>query len=399
MSTTGTTDRASWLTGTWLVTRRSLLENVRSRTYRVVTVLLVLIAVGAVVVPLVVGDDDTTYTLATVGPAPGEITRVLDASAEGGGSSVEYVTRPDRHAVRTAVQQGEATVGLVGDTIFATTDSDGTFAVLVSQAAVFSETSRRLDAAGLDAEQIAHIQSVQPPEQVPVGRVDDTERAAVGFAVGIVLYVALSFAGSAISTAVAVEKSTRISEVLLAVLRPSQIVVGTVTAVGTASFAQLLLLLAPLAVAVQFTDEIGLPAVAGGDLALAVVWFLLGYSLYSFLFAASAALVDKITEASSTILPVTTMLLIGYLLGIMVVTNDPMSRWSVAISLFPLTAPMTMPIRWSSGGVPLYQLLLAMAFTAAAAVLLVMASAAIYRRALLITGRRVRWREVLRLSA
>jgi ABC-2 type transport system permease protein len=79
-----------------------------------------------------------------------------------------------------------------------------------------------------------------------------------------------------------------------------------------------------------------------------------------------------------------------------VVANDPTSRWSAAISLFPLSAPMAMPIRWASGEVPVYQLLLAMLLTALAAVLLVAASATVYRRALLVTGRRVRLRELVR---
>ena len=56
---------------------------------------------------------------------------------------------------------------------------------------------------------------------------------------------------------------------------------------------------------------------------------------------------------------------------------------------------MAMPIRWAAGEVPLYQLLLAMALTAGTAVLLVSLASSIYRRALLITGHRVKLREVI----
>ena len=63
--------------------------------------------------------------------------------------------------------------------------------------------------------------------------------------------------------------------------------------------------------------------------------------------------------------------------------------------MFPLTAPMATPIRWSAGQVPVWQLVLAMALTAAAAVLMVSIAASIYRRALLITGHRVKVREVI----
>ena len=297
--------------------------------------------------------------------------------------------------VRAGIRDGDITAGLVDDSLYTDEEGDGTFPVLVAQAVVAAETVHRLQEAGLSPDEVSRIQSVQPPEQVPVGRVDDQARTGAGFAVGIVLYLALTFGGSAISNAVAMEKSTRISEVLLAVLRPSQIMVGTVVAVGLTTLSQLLILAVPVAVAVPLTD-IGLPSVASGDLALAVVWFVLGFALYAFLFAASAALVDKITEASTAVLPVTMVLVIGYLLAVTVVMDDPSSMWSVLISMFPFSAPLAMPIRWASGEVPVYQLLLAMVLTAGTAVLLVIVGSSIYRRALLITGRRVKVREVLR---
>jgi ABC-2 type transport system permease protein len=158
---------------------------------------------------------------------------------------------------------------------------------------------------------------------------------------------------------------------------------------------QLLVLAAPLAVAVQVTDSIGLPTVAAGDIGLAVAWFALGFTLFAFLFAATAALVDKITEVNSAILPVTLILIVGYMLAVTVVTADPSGGWSVAASIFPLTAPLAMPIRWASGQVPVWQLVLAMALTAATSVLLVWVASSIYRRALLITGRRVKLLEVI----
>lgn len=385
----------TWRAGAWLVARRSLLENVRSRTFRVVTGLLLLLAVAAVVVPQVVGDERTEYTLATVGQVSPGVRAALTAAAKSGDFTVEFHALTDRAEVQNAMRDGDATAGLVDDTLYTSAEADGTFPVLVAQAVVSVEITERLVDAGLSEEQVTDVRSVRPPEQVEVGRVADEDRAGVGFAVGIVLYLALTFAGSAIATAVAMEKSTRISEVLLAVLKPSQILVGNVLAVGIATLGQLLLLATPLAVSVRLTDALGLPADASVDLALAVVWFALGFVLYAFLFAASAALVDKITEVSSALIPITVVMVAGYLLGVTVVANDPGSAWSTLISIFPISAPMAMPIRWASGEVPVYQLVLAMLLTAATALLLVAAASSIYRRALLITGRRVRLREVL----
>jgi ABC-2 type transport system permease protein len=183
--------------------------------------------------------------------------------------------------------------------------------------------------------------------------------------------------------------------VLLAVLRPSQMIVGTVVSCGIITLVELVALVTPLAISVRLTDKIGLPAVAAGDIGLALAWFVLGFVLYAFLFAATAALVDKITEVNSAIMPVTMMLVIGYMLAITIVMSDPGGAWSVAASIFPFTAPMAMPIRWASGLVPWWQLVLAMALTGAAAVLMAAIASAIYRRALVITGRRVKLREVI----
>ncbi len=385
----------TWWQGTALVAERGVLENIRSRTFKIVTGLLLLMSIAAVVVPQIIGEQSTTYTLATTGKAPADVVAALNAAGKTADFTVKYISRTNEDAVRNAVRDGDATAGLAGAKLYTSARDGGTFPVVVAQAVVTLETSRLLSEAGLSPQQVAELQSVRPPEQVIVGRVDNEGRAGAGIAVGIVLYLALTFGGSAIATTVAMEKSTRISEVLLAVLRPSQVLVGTVVAVGTVTLFQLLLLATPLAVAVRVTDKIGLPPVAAGDIGLAVAWFALGFVLYAFMFAASAALVDKITEVSAAIMPVMMILIVGYMLSVTVVMADPGGGWSVAASIFPLSAPMAMPVRWAAGIVPVWQLLLAMALTAATALLLVWVASSIYRRALLITGRRVKLREVV----
>ncbi|HET8988774.1 MAG TPA: ABC transporter permease [Humibacillus sp.] len=383
-----------WWRGTALVAERGMVENVRSRTFKVVTALLLVLSAAAVILPQMLRSDETTYTLATTEQAPGELVTALDAAGRSAGFTVRYEVHATDAQVRDAVRDGDATAGLVGGSLY-TSVASGTFPVVVAQSMIALEVSRRLTEAGLTPAQIADVQSVQPPRQVDVGKTEDA-RAVIGFAVGIVLFMALTFAGNAIATTVAMEKSTRISEVLLAVLRPSQVLVGTVAAVGAVTLLQLLVLVTPLAVAVQVMQDIELPPVAGGDLAIAIMWFVLGFVLYAFLFAAAASLVDKITEVSSAILPVTLVLTASYLVAITVVAGNSDGVWGVIASLFPFTAPIAMPVRWAGGQVPVYQLLLAMALTAATSVLLVWVASAIYRRALVITGRRVKVTEVFR---
>jgi ABC-2 type transport system permease protein len=130
----------------------------------------------------------------------------LSAAGDTGAFDIEYVTRDSQEQLRQAVRDGDATVGLSGDTLYAAAVDAGTFPVVVTQLVVTLETTRHLTEAGLSPQQIADVQSIQPPEQVTVASVKDVGRANVGFAVGIVLMLALLFAGTAIATTVAVEK-------------------------------------------------------------------------------------------------------------------------------------------------------------------------------------------------
>ena len=388
-----------WWPGTRLVAGRTIVESVNSRSWRVTTAIMLLLGIAIVVVPRLIGSSATTYRLATVGEAPPGLVAMLQAAGEAGDFTVETETVGDTAAAREAVRSGAVDVALTGvtakDTAFVAADSGGTFPALVAQAAVAQSTTAEMHDAGLTAEQIAAIQGTLPPEQVSVGRVANEARAGVGYATGIVLYLALILAGATIATGVATEKSSRISEVLLAVLRPTQLLVGTVLGVGLVMLAQIAALAIPVVVGISTGDGLDIPADATGDLVLAIVWFVLGLLLYAFVFAALGALVDKPTEVGSAIMPANAVLIGAYLLAIFVTVSDPNSWASVAASLFPFSAPLVMPIRWASGLVPNWQLVLAMALTLLTAVGVAAFASRIYARGLTLTGRRVKLREAM----
>ena len=390
---------AAWWQGTRLVAARAISDGLRSRTVRITTLVLLLVGLAVVMLPRLLGGDEPTYTLASVGEPSASIRAQLDAAGEAAGFRIEYLPVADAAIVESTIREGDATVGLVGTTLYVRTDAPGTVAVLVGQAMVATERAELLRDAGLTPAEIAEVSSVSLPEQVEVGPVQDEGRAAVGFIVGIVMYMAIMFSGQIIALNVGVEKSTRIAEVLLAVLRPSQILVGNVLGIGLQTLVQLLVLTAPILIAVTVTDGLDVPTVAAGDIALGVAWFVLGFLMYAFLFAAAAALVDKVTEVGSAIMPVTVILVLAYLGAVVVVQQDPGSALSVVLSLFPLTSPMAMPVRWSSGMVPEWQLVVSMLLALGAALLLAWFGSRVYRRALVITGRRLKLGEVLRLPS
>jgi ABC-2 type transport system permease protein len=389
---------AGFWTGTKLVAGRAMAEAWNSRSWRIVSLIMLAIGLAVVIVPRVIGDRETTYTLAVVGdPAP-LVMAQLEAAATSGDFRLEVSDAVDAADAQRILRDGDADVALVGSgtdaTLYVAADGGFMFPALVSQAVLTQATTDALAQAGLTPAEIAQIQALPPPEQVEIGRVANEGRAAVGFVVGIVIYLALILTGSSIATAVATEKSTRISEVLLAVLRPTQLLVGTVLGVGLLGLAQVAALAVPAALSFLGQDILNVEA-ASGDIGLAVLWFVVGIALYAFVFAALGTLVEKPTEVGGAIMPANFVLIGSYMLAVTITVQDPNSWASVAASLFPLSAPLVMPVRWASGLVPGWQLALALGLAAASAVLLALLASRIYARGLARTGRRLKLREVL----
>lgn len=390
----------AWWSGMRLVAGRAIAEALASKSWRVVTVLMLLLGVAFIVVPRLIGDSAPRYTLAVVGASESQVQGAFAPIADAGGFSVDVVPVPDASAAEAAVREGRADAALApgpgSGTLFVAADSAGTFPALVSQAVLAQATAQALLDAGLQPDQVAAIQTLRPPEQVWVGRVADEGRAGVGFAVGIVLYMSLILTGTSIATAVATEKTTKISEVLLAVLRPSQLLVGTVLGVGLLGLAQVAALGVPVTAGLLAGGGLEISSAAAGDVVLGLGWFVLGLLVYAFVFAALATLVEKVTEVGAATLPVNAVLIGSYLLAVTVTIGDPNGWPSVIASLFPLSAPMVMPVRWASGLVPGWQLALSMALTLGCAILLAALASRIYARGLATAGRRLRLREVLR---
>lgn len=386
--------------GTWLVASRAFRDGSSTRTWRIVTAVLFVIGLAVAILPRVLADDVTSYVLVADPDVPDA---VLEQVAEVGASSdftVEIERAADDAETRAAVEDGQADLGVAiaedSSTLYVPSDGAGVLTAVVAQLLAAQATADALVDAGLTAAQIQAIQSIPPPAEVVVGDVADESRAGVGFITGILLYGALILTGTAIATAVATEKSTRISEVLLAVLRPRQLLVGTVIGVGLLGLIQVSALALPAGIGLVTGDTLNLPSASAGDLALAFSWLLLGLSLYAFVFAALGSLVEKIAEVGPAIVPANVLLIGSYMIAVFFAANNPNGVVSTAASLFPFSAPMVMPVRWTSGLVPGWQLALAMALTALTAIALASLASRIYARGVTSTGRRMSLREAMR---
>ncbi len=225
----------------------------------------------------------------------------------------------------------------------------------------------------------------------------DEAQAFAGLLSGVLIFVAIVMAGQLVAQGVVEEKTSRVVELLLATIRPWQLMAGKVIGVGLVGLLQLGLI---LGAGVFTASRTGAVAGSGLDLgAIAgwvVVWFLIGYVMYSLVLAALAALVSRQEDVQAVIAPVVMVAMVPYIIGVSVATTDPSSPLVVWLSRVPFFAPFLMPIRITLGTVPGWELALSLLVALAFIPLLVWFAGVVYRNAVLRTGARVPLREALR---
>jgi ABC-2 type transport system permease protein len=129
-----------------------------------------------------------------------------------------------------------------------------------------------------------------------------------------------------------------------------------------------------------------------------IIYFLLGYLIYSSIYAAIGAAVDNETDTQQFVFPVIMPLMLAIYVGFFSVFNNPNGPTAVAFSLFPLTSPIVMLMRLSSGigegGVPVWQLVTSILLLIITFIGIVWLSSKIYKIGILMYGKKPTYKEL-----
>jgi ABC-2 type transport system permease protein len=265
------------------------------------------------------------------------------------------------------------------------------------QEAAATARVQELAASGEAARDVLDVLGSDPLEQEYVNPADpdDEARSIVAYAGLMLLYVTILFNGTMVLTAVTEEKTNRVVEVLLAALRPWQLLAGKVIAVGLLGVAQVGLTVAAGLAALQATNPVELPEIPLGSAAMLVVWFVLGYALYAVLLASAGALVGRAEDAQSTVMPLNIVIVAAFFVSFAAL-GDPAGLAAIIGTWVPITAPFTVPIRHAMGEISALELVGSILVVTLSIVLAIRLAGRIYAGALLRTGSRVRIREAWR---
>jgi ABC-2 type transport system permease protein len=387
-----------------LVARRELLERARSKVFLASSAVMVLVVVFMIVGPALFEAGSGSFTVGHVGQAPEALPELVQHQATALELEAEMRAYP-------SVESGEA--ALVDETVDALV-VDGREVVWLDEVdprlnAVLTGTLQLLDvqrrAAALDIDPEAAATLLAPAEirtraLEPVDA-DLEGRRFAAMVVMVLLFIAINMYGSFVLTGVVEEKTNRVVEVLLARIPPRHLLGGKVLGIGLLGLAQVVLLAiaAVATIAVTPATDVELPRIDAGLVAWLAVWFVLGFALYSMAYGALGALASRMEDAQSAVGPLTAVLIAAYFLTFSVIMHDEAGALAVGIGLFPLTAPMAMPMRLAVGAVAPWEVVASLVLMAGAVYGLMHLAGRVYSGAVLRTGGKVKLRDAWRSAA
>ena len=246
----------------------------------------------------------------------------------------------------------------------------------------------------------AEITALLAPIDLSAGnQKNDHAGAAVASAWGMyfLMYFVILFYGMNVARSIIEEKTSRIFEVLLATVRPSEMLAGKVIGVGSVGLTQvgIWIVLATLALKSQaFGQDLHiLPSL--GQTALFVLFFILGYVLYSSIASALGAMTNSEQELQQLQIFLMMPLIFSSLIIFNVITNPdgPIAR---VFSFVPFTAPLIMYTRVIVGKPDALAVTLSLAGLIVTIAIVLWLASRIYRVGILMYGKKPNLPEIMR---
>jgi len=396
--------------GSWeavrLVASREVTTKMRSKAFIITTVATLVLLVGfALVMKFVGGGSDATVG---VTPQTSALAGPLKATAGQIGQNIETKT-VDEKAGRAQVADGTLDALVVSDggaggklRVVVKKDLDGNLQDALTVLAGQIVLNREI--ASLPGGDPAAVQSSVANASVDVEPLEkpypyQSGQLVLGIVAGILIYMSLLLNGQMVAQGVVEEKSSRVVELLLATIRPWQLMAGKVLGIGFVGLVQMVVIGGVGIAAALGLDVLSISTSAAvGTVVWLVVWYLLGFIMYSLVFAALAALVSRQEDVGGVITPALMFVIVGYVIGISVLPSDPGNALAEVLSVIPVFAPTLMPMRLAMGGVPVWEAVVSVGLVLALIPALVWLSGRIYANAVMRSGAKVKLRDALRTA-
>jgi len=386
------------------VAEREIRTRSRTKAFRVITAILVAAAIIGPIISALWPDGGDDLRRVTVGLVDaGETTQQQILTLADGNLDLtfqDYTGAPPAEVDR-ALSDGDIDVALdTGPTLVWNRETDFEIAGVIYTALQQQEILVRGRVLGLGEGEIAQLLTPLQVEERFADELHESDGVVEGVALlglMLALNIPLLF-GQLTMMSVVEEKSTRVIEVLLGHIRPRTLLLGKVLGLGALGAAQLVVVVGGLTAALLLTSALDIPASVWRFMPVLVVSTLGAIAVYNTLFALLGSLVSRQEDASQVIVPVFIPILGGFLAANAALVGNAESALAKALTLFPLTSPMMLPVRVARDAIAPLEIALSLGLLALGVLLLIRIAGRVYEFTLLQTGSRVGWSQVLRLS-
>lgn len=266
---------------------------------------------------------------------------------------------------------------------------------------------QRLMEANIDRETIAKLSRPVELQSMRTGTAggqrDSGEGFLLVFVFGFVMYLTILLYGQVVLGAIIEEKETRIAEILFSSVRPFTLMIGKLVGVSLVALTQLAIWGTAFAIFILYGVNLlasrgmpmQIPAIPVIHYFYFALFFMLGYYVYSTLYAFVGAMVTTPQEGGQLAMPIVLVLVVGFYL-FLPVSRSPDSSFAFWVSMLPFFAPITMMVRIATQTPPFWEIALSLIIGIATVGFLVWVAARIYRVGMLMYGKKARISEVIR---
>jgi ABC-2 type transport system permease protein len=404
----------SSLHNTWLIAKREYLERVHTKAFLIATILIPILMGGFVFASGYLGAKTKSVSHVAVVAADQQFAADLKHQLETGKHSEmtvdSYTPSP---ATRAALDEDLKNKNGIAGYLWVTPSSTSgrpAFAYVARSAGDVNTvdilnnsiqtvlTREELTHKGVESQD---IDSLLAPVHVDTSATGNSKAAYyAALVLFLLMYMVIMLYGMNTARSIIEEKTSRVFEVLLATIKPEEMLAGKILGVGAVGLTQIGVWM--LAAIVLGSTGLASGMVGSGKLPISlaqalffVVYFLFGFLVYSSIAAALGAMTNSEQELQQLnmflVMPLAFCMLMLFVIG-----TAPNSTLSTIVSLIPFCSPLLMNLRISLTTVPAWQIALSFVLMSLTIVAILWVASRIYRVGILMYGKKPNLPEILR---
>ncbi|RJS61668.1 ABC transporter permease [Bacillus sp. PK3_68] len=206
------------------------------------------------------------------------------------------------------------------------------------------------------------------------------------------IYFSVIMYANMIASEVAIEKSSRVMEILISSVSPVKQMFAKILGIGLLGLTQLVIWFAVAYITISNQPEgsligsLGLKSISVSMIMYAVLLFILGYFLYATIAALLGSLVSRLEDVQQMMTPLTLLIMVGFFISMYGLSN-PESPLITVTSYVPFFTPMILFVRISLLSIPVWEVALGFGILIAAILVFGVIGARIYKGGVLMYGK------------